>query len=128
MIIYAVWLYDVDADRLAEFQAAFREGGIWYRSFRRLSGHIHTDLLGRTDPLQGSPRLLSISFFTSMDALLVAERSAEVQACVLWVHERASLSVYLGTFSFLPAPDLESTSAICTAQPSRAAAVEEVRT
>jgi hypothetical protein len=107
MIIYALWLYDVDADRLAEFQGAFREDGIWLRSFRRLSGHIHTDLLGKTENPPRSCRLLSISFFTSLDALLLAEHSAEVKAFVRWLRERANLCIYLGPFSFLPEPEAE---------------------
>lgn len=127
MIIYALWLYDVDADRLPEFQAAFRRDGIWWRLFRRLSGHIHTDLLGKTENPPRSCRLLSISFFTSLDALLLAEHSSEVRAFVRWLRERTDLCLYLGAFSFLPEPEMEVV-AVQHAEPHGAASAAEMQT
>lgn len=127
MIIYALWLYDVDADHLAEFQAALRENGMWGRSFRRISGHIHTDLLGKTENPRRSRRLLSISFFASLDALLLAEHSSEVQAFVRWVHERTKLCLYLGTFSVLPEPEMQVVS-VGHAGWRGAASITELRT
>lgn len=105
MIIYSLWFYEVEAHRLADFVAAFREGGILYERLRRLPGHIHTDLLSGTENPSGCCRLLSISFFTSFEALLRAEHSAQVQVLAHWLRERTKQCLFLGTFSHFPKPE-----------------------
>lgn len=105
MIIYSTWRYEVDASQLADFGDAFRAGGILYESLRRIPGHIHTDLLNGTENPSCSNRLLSISFFTSMEALLRAKQSVEMQSVVRWLQQRTSHCYYLGVFSFLPTPE-----------------------
>lgn len=105
MIIYSLWFYEVEASHLANFVTAFREGGILYERLRRIPGHIHTDLLNGTENLPGSCRLLSISFFTSFEALLRAESSAHMRAHAHWLRERTKQCIYLGTFSHFPRPE-----------------------
>lgn len=107
MIIYSLWFYEVEAHHLADFVAAFREDGILYERLRRLPGHIHTDLLSGTENPSGCRRLLSISFFTSFEALLRAESSAQMRALAHWLRERTTQCIPLGTFSHFPRPGAE---------------------
>jgi hypothetical protein len=105
MIIYSLWFYDVDARHLADFVTTFREGGSFYESFRRIPGHIHTDLLTGVQNVSGSCRLLSISFFTSFEAQSRAEQSAQMRAFAHWLHLRTKQCIHLGTFSHFPRPE-----------------------
>lgn len=105
MIVYSLWFYEVDACHLADFAAAFRKGGSFYERLRCLPGHIHTDLLRGAESLPGIYRLLSISFFTSFEALLHAEQSARVQGGTCWLQQRAKQCIPLGTFSHFPRPE-----------------------
>jgi hypothetical protein len=110
MIIYSLWFYDVDTRHLADFVTTFREGGNFYESFRRMPGHIHTDLLAGTQNVSGSYRLLTISFFTSFEALSRAEKSAQMRAFAHWLHLRTKQCIHLGTFSHFPRPEAETSS------------------
>ena len=110
MIIYSLWFYDVDARHLADFVATFREGGSFYDSFSRIPGHIHTDLLAGAQNVSGSHRLLSISFFTSFEALSRAEQSAQMRAFAHWLHLRTKQCIHLGKFSHFPRPEAETSS------------------
>ena len=105
MIIYSLWFYEVDACHVTDFVAAFRESGIFYERLRRLPGHIHTDLLRGAEIEPGSCRLLSISFFTSIEDLLRAEHSAQMRALADWLRERTKQCIFLGTFSPFPWPE-----------------------
>lgn len=107
MIIYSLWFYEVDGHRVADFVRAFREGGILYESLYRIPGHIHTDLLSGTENPSGCYRLLSISFFTSLEELLHAQRSAEIRTFAHWLRERTKHCIFLGSFSHFPRPDAE---------------------
>ena len=117
MIIYSLWFYDVDARHLADFVTTFREGGSFYESFRRIPGHIHTDLLSGAQNVSGSHHLLSISFFTSIEALSRAGQSAQMQAFAHWLHLRTKQCIYLGTFSHFPRPETEAPSLRTLDQP-----------
>ena len=105
MIIYSLWLYEVDACYLADFVTAFRESGVLYESLRHIPGHLHTDLLGGMGNPSGRCRLLSISFFTSFEALLRAESSAQMRAHAHWLRERTMHCIPLGTFSHFTRPE-----------------------
>ena len=105
MTIYSLWFYEVDGHRVADFVTAFREGGILYESLARIPGHIHTDLLAGVQNVSGSCRLLSISFFTSFEALSRAEQSAQMRAFANWLRERTKQCIHLGTFSHFPRPE-----------------------
>lgn len=102
MIIYSPWLFEVGASYLSDIETAFREGGIVHESFRRIPGHIHTDLLSRIENPPGRCRLLSISFFSSTEAMLHARQSTEMRAFAHWLHERTKQCIHLGTFSLQP--------------------------
>ena len=120
MIIYSLWFYDVDARHLADFVTTFREGGSFYESFRRIPGHIHTDLLSGAQNVSGSHHLLSISFFTSIEALSRAGQSAQMQAFAHWLHLRTKQCIHLGTFSHIPRPEAETPSRQTLDQPPTA--------
>lgn len=120
MIIYSLWFYDVDARHLADFVTTFREGGSFYESFRRIPGHIHTDLLAGVQNVSGSCRLLSISFFTSFEAQSRAEQSAQMRAFAHWLHLRTRQCIHLGTFSHFPGPEAETPSRQTLDQPHTA--------
>lgn len=107
MIIYSLWFYDVDTCHIADFVTMFREGGSFYESFRRIPGHIHTDLLAGAPNMSGSNRLLSISFFTSFEALSRAEETAQMRTIAHWLHLRTKQCVHLGTFSHFPRPEVD---------------------
>ena len=102
MIIYSIWLYEVDARHLVDFVTAFREGGTLYDRLRCIPGHIHTDLLAGAENMSGSCRLLSISFFTSIEASLCAESSAQMRTLSRWLRERTKHCIRLGTYSHFP--------------------------
>ncbi|MGC8549419.1 MAG: hypothetical protein ACP5M4_06940 [Acidobacteriaceae bacterium] len=57
MITCSLWLYEIDARNLANFVSAFSENGLLYESFRRMPGHIHTDLLKGADTVSSTNRL-----------------------------------------------------------------------
>ncbi len=110
MIIYSLRCYEVNIQRVAEFAAGFREGGLVYESFRHFPGHIHTDLLFGIQNTHGCRQLLSISFYTSIESLLRAENSDEMQAVVRWLQQRMNHCYHLGAFSFFPTQGLEIVS------------------
>lgn len=98
---FAVRLYTVDAIRVPEFVAAFRENGLWTEIARLQPGYVHTDLL--RNPFQPS-KFLSIEFWTSIRALLAAQQSPEVPLILRWIRRHAVAAEDLGTFEFLPRP------------------------
>jgi hypothetical protein len=72
---------------------------------RRLPGHLFTHLLRRTINPHSHSGFLTLTFFTSMDAILRAQGSADVQEFIRWLHEHSSLCLHMGIFTFLPRGD-----------------------
>lgn len=104
MILYAVHVYELPTRNAREFIAGFRER---LCSLRNLPGWIHSDLLEQSYHSRLLSRFLSISFFTSPEAMLLAEGTIEMRAFLGWARDAATLCVDLGTFSFPPWPAFE---------------------
>lgn len=126
MIVYSLWLFEVDASNLSGFETAFREGGLVHESFRRIPGHIHTDLLSRIENPRAYCRLLSISFFTSIEEILRAGQSAEMRAFAHWLQERTKQCIHLGTFSLQPRSEAEIPAVTTVAHSSTDSALREI--
>lgn len=103
-MIYAVRVYTVQAEVVPAFLAAFQRGGLWTDMSRLLPGHIYTDLLRSPSD---SSRFLSIEFWTSINALLMARRSYAVRSFVGWLDRQAIDHEGLGMFVFPPQPGAE---------------------
>lgn len=102
MILYAVYLFELPSRKACGFVQAFRDR---WSTLGKIPGHIHTDLLEDSFHSRLLSRFLSISFFTSLEAMQRAERSTEMQTFLRWGRGETTLCVELGTFSFPPWPD-----------------------
>jgi len=118
MITYSLWLYEIDTRNLANFVSAFSENGLLYESFRRMPGHIHTDLLKGADTVSSTNRLLSISFFTSVEDCFHSERSTQMRVITRWLQDRTNRCFQLVIFSMVPKPQREFPSETTPNQPS----------
>jgi quinol monooxygenase YgiN len=96
-MIDSLRIYQLKPAYVAEFVAAFRPGGMWYESARRLPGFVATDLLESRD----RPQLyLSIDFWVSASACLQAQSSPEFLAFVRLLSTMTVSTICLGAFAF----------------------------
>lgn len=102
MILYVVYLYELPSRNACDFIQGFRDR---LCALRDLPGWIHTDLLEQSCPSPFLSRFLSISLFTSFEAVQLAERTSEMQTFLGWARDETTLCVDLGTFLFPPWPD-----------------------
>jgi hypothetical protein len=96
-MIYALSLYEVEAEQTPAFTSLYAAGGVWQSFANRLPGHVHTALMNDARRLG---IFLILEFWTSESHYIAARESAEVLAFELSVQALTKSRRSLGVFAF----------------------------
>lgn len=96
-MIYALSLYEAEAEQIAAFQSLYAAGGVWQSFASRLPGHVHTALM---NDARRPEIFLVLEFWTSETHYIAALETAEVLAFELSVQALTKSRRTLGIFAF----------------------------
>ena len=96
-MIYALSLYEVEADHIPAFKSLFAVNGLWHSFAGRLVGHVHTDLMNNS---RRPGIFLALEFWESEFHYVIAWETAEVLAFQLSAQALSKASRRLGIFAF----------------------------